>query len=105
MADGVLSRAFGGEIGSGKKGNYKSPSAMSQPMPSLFGDPGEDSNFEDPDEDVQGYADGGEVDEGKVAAADEILSAFASKDPKQLASALQAFVEQCDEQDEPSEMP
>jgi hypothetical protein len=82
MADGVLARAFGGEVSSGKKGNFKAPSAGSEPVP--------------------GYAEGGEVDEGKVLAASEILEALSSKDSAALASALQSFVEQCQSYDEDS---
>jgi hypothetical protein len=46
-------------------------------------------------------AEGGEVDEGKVMAASEILEAFASKDSAALAASLQSFVEQCQAYEEP----
>lgn len=70
MADGVLKRAFGGNVDSGKGGD-NSPSSG------------------DPSEAPEGN------DEGKMMAASEILEAFEKKDAGALMAALQSFVDQC----------
>lgn len=93
MAAGVLHRAFSGKMT--PSSNFKSPRVGNQYEPSLFGNPGSNSNFSSPKEEVQSYAEGGEVEEGKLVAAEEMLSAFQDRDAKKLAMALHNFVEQC----------
>lgn len=111
MAGSVLSRAFGGNVKSnyyrgGDVGNYVSPSAVAQPMPSIYGSPGDSGNFPGPQEDEQMFASGGEaIDEGLVAAADEVLGAITAKDARAVAMAMKAFFDQCDAPEmEPEEM-
>lgn len=87
-ASGVLCRAFGGAVPGVKK--------KSQPAPSLFGSAGDNSNFGQPDVEVQGYANGGEVSAGKLMAASEILEAMTSRDERALAEALQSFFDQAE---------
>ncbi len=132
MAEGVLSRAFGGA----NSGKYKSPSSTSSPgmkkmfsggivppqhgsqeRPGMGGNPGDSGNYSGPMDESEGYemdhgdsedegsayAQGGEVEEGQKAAAEEIMSAFKSGDATQLASALKAFVEQCQSYEEDHE--
>lgn len=122
MASGVLARAFGGKVtsddrygensawcpdceskhsgecysegGMVAKGNFEPRGAGSQPSESVFGNPGEGTNFKGPKENVQRYDEGGEVDEGKVVAAEEAMAAFHSKDAKKLAMALDSFFDQ-----------
>jgi hypothetical protein len=78
-------------------GNFPSPKKKKEESFSLLGDPGDDSNFEGPDEDMQEFAEGGEVDEGKKAAAEELMSAFKAGDTAGLVSALESFIAQCGE--------
>jgi hypothetical protein len=75
MASGVLARAFG-----------EKSSFTDTPTPAAGG---------------SSYADGGmvgemgEMDEGKVMTAEEMMSAFHGKDAKKLAASMESFVEQC----------
>ena len=92
MAAGVLERAF---KGGSAKSNFPARKAGDQEAPGLFGSPGNKSNFKAPDQEVQSYAEGGEVDEGRQVAAEEIIGAFEAKDAAKLSMALGSFFEQC----------
>lgn len=94
IASVVLHRAFGG----GKmtaKSNFPSPRSGNQYPSSVFGNPGANSNFSEPRQSVQHMAEGGEVEEGKLVAAEEMLSAMQDRDAKKFAMALHNFIMQC----------